>query len=652
MSFEGAKNRSLITAHVYVCVFFFKCIYIHQENVQWACPACSAKVEVTEMTAPQQKPKRERKDGKKRQRASSATAGSPRDSGEGAGTSFTIPKRKKEQKRAKAQGPPRGGASAQEGLESHKSPRVKMEGKEGKPTRDAAAGGGGGDGGGSSTRIANAPKQPRVLPRMGLGLADAAAAAEILAMRGQDVCGSRHARIPSKSMMSLAVAAASVAASEAAAAVAAAATVAATAAAAAPPPAPAPPAPPKALGLKKLLHQRVQYDEASANPTSAFSPKKLLKHRLLAAHANQQQASSAPAPAPTLATTPATAPALAPTPKMEGGGLGYGVDEKNEPSPRGDPATTGGGPCEGGRFEGGGDNGSAGGRWEGDGGSGGGGFTASREGEVGGRGFGGAATFGGGRRVVAADGATVNGGHAGESGDYSRRYGMRVGGEDSGGVGGIGGSGGGGGAGGGSGGGSNGQDLGGDVGGEESLGDGRNRAMGAGCDKGEVGAGEDREPNPLNGMHVAPGVRKGNPKEEAMRFAQGADAAERSHGGGGDAGRWPGGGEVERRDAPREHEHPAPSFGRHSHDGQEVSEGIMLETRGGKCVGGLAKHVLRPLLCKGGGQRALKEWQARRVRCCRWLLRERYSFAWASARMLQDVTWSPCVFSVALSLVF
>lgn len=172
--------------------------------------------------------------------------------------------------------------------------------------------------------------------------------------------------------------------------------------------------------------------------------------------------------------------------------------------------------------------------------------------------------------MIAADGATVNSLHAGESGDYSRRYGMGTGGGDSGGISG-------GGAGSGSGGGFNGQGLRGEVGGEESFGDGgRNRVLGAGCDEAEVGSGEDRGPHPLNGMHVAPGVRRGSPKEEAMRFVLGADAAERGHGGGGDAGRWPGGAEVERRDAPREHDNPAPSFGRrHPHDGQEVSVGVI-----------------------------------------------------------------------------
>ena len=532
------------------------------------------------MTAPQQKPKRERKDGKKRQRASSATAGSPRGPGD-AGTSLTIPKRKKEgQKRAKTQQGAQRGAVSKDGLEIQKSPR-----EEGKPAQDAAAEG---EGDGDSATMVKAPNQPRVSPRVGLGLTDTIAA-DMLAMRGgPDLGGSGHDRTHSKSMMSLAVAAASVAASEAAAAAsavtaAASAASAAAAAAAAAPPAPrAPPAPPKALGLKKLLHQRMQCDEASANPTSAFSPKKLLKHRVLAAQANQQQAflASTPALAATPAPTPtpapiAAAPAPAPSPKEEGRGFGYGCDERNEPSPRGDPAPMGGGSCEGGRFKGK-DSGSAERRWRGGGdggGGGGGGFTASasRDEEVGGRRFGAAAVFGDGGRVVAADGAAVNDRQtAADSGDYSRRYGTGAGGvRDNGGVSGS--SGGGDDGRSGSSGGFNNQ---GGVDGAENFGDARNRALDAGRGgETEVGADKGGGRSALNGMHVTSGVRR-DPKKEAIGFSQSADGAEHGHGGGGDAGRWAGSGEGGRRDtSQRVNEHPVPSFGRRHPHGQEVSEG-------------------------------------------------------------------------------
>eukprot|EP00904_Undaria_pinnatifida_P001605 jgi/Undpi1/11445/HiC_scaffold_30.g13742.m1 len=510
------------------------------DDVQWACPACSARVEVTEMTAPQQKPKRERKDGKKRQRASSATAGSPRGPGD-AGTSLTIPKRKKEgQKRAKTQQGAQRGAVSKDGLEIQKSPR-----EEGKPAQDAAAEG---EGDGDSATMVKAPNQPRVSPRVGLGLTDTVAA-DMLAMRGgPDLGGSGHDRTHSKSMMSLAVAAASVAASEAAAAAsavtaAASAASAAAAAAAAAPPAPrAPPAPPKALGLKKLLHQRMQCDEASANPTSAFSPKKLLKHRV---------------------------------PKEEGRGFGYGCDERNEPSPRGDPAPMGGGSCEGGRFEGK-DSGSAERRWRGGGdggGGGGGGFTASasRDEEVGGRRFGAAAMFGDGGKVVAADGAAVNDRQtAADSGDYSRRYETGAGGvRDNGGVSGS--SGGGDDGRSGSSGGFNNQ---GGVDGAENFGDARNRALDAGRGgETEVGADKGGGRSALNGMHVTSGVRR-DPKKEAIDFSQSADGAEHGHGGGGDAGRWAGSGEGGRRDtSQRVNEHPVPSFGRRHPHGQELYNG-------------------------------------------------------------------------------
>lgn len=257
------------------------------------------------MSAPQQKPKRERKEGKKRQRANGSAAGTGASSPRAvAGNAFTIPKRKKEGKRNK-------GSKEEGGPKS--SPRiVKQEEKEENfPQHEvtvAAATGGGGSGGNSANRMVNAPQKANISPRVGLGLADATD--EMSAMRyHQDLSGGcrNNDRNAAKSIMSLAVAAASVAASEAAIAAAAAAAAAASA-----PPAPAP-APPKALGLKKLIHQRVQHDEANSN--SAFSPKKLLKHRLLAA---QQTPVSQP--------TPSSAP-VAPSAGMAGGGVTGGYTD-------------------------------------------------------------------------------------------------------------------------------------------------------------------------------------------------------------------------------------------------------------------------------------------------------------------------------------
>lgn len=262
------------------------CLCARQDDVQWACPACSAKVEAAEMSAPQLKPKRERKDGKKRQRASiaagTAESSSPR---AGAGNSFPTPKAK-EGKRSKA---------AKEGA-GLKSPKVKRE--DDGAEREVRAPGGNR----SANRMVTAPRKASISPRVGLGLTDAKE--EMSAVRHADLSGSHNNdRSPSKSMMSLAVAAASVAASEAAIAAA----VAAASAAAAPQSA----APPKALGLKKLLHQRVQHDEANLNP--AFSPKKLLKHRLLAA---QQTAATS--------TTPTSESAPSPVPPYSSSSVGRG----------------------------------------------------------------------------------------------------------------------------------------------------------------------------------------------------------------------------------------------------------------------------------------------------------------------------------------
>lgn len=241
------------------------------------------------MSAPQQKPKRDRKEGKKRQRAGSAAgagSASPRaGAGDGAAAnSFTIPKRKgKRSKGPKEEG---GGLG---------SPRVKGEEQEATAFMEEVA-----PSRNSANRMVTAPQKANILPRVGLGLTDATN--EMSAMRHADSGGGGRNgdRSPSKTMMSLAVAAASVAASEAAIA-------AAVAAASTSAPAPAPA--PKALGLKKLLHQRVQHDEANSNP--AFSPKKLLKHRLLAA---QQP----PPPPPTSSAGPPPPPS--PSAGGEGGG--------------------------------------------------------------------------------------------------------------------------------------------------------------------------------------------------------------------------------------------------------------------------------------------------------------------------------------------
>lgn len=235
------------------------------------------------MSAPQLKPKRERKDGKKRQRAST-TGGtaSPRGTA-GNGNAFTIPKRKKEPKRIKVPN-----EAVDPGVKSLREKRPEKEEKH--AIRDVASSRNSGDGGGISARLAKAPPTS-LAPRIGLGLTDMPmdmpTTHDPAFTSSGGAGGVRHERTPSKSMMSLAVAAASVAANEAAMEAAEKAKASATTAAPAPTP-----APPKALGLKKMLHQRVQSDEASANPMSAFSPKKLLKHRLLTAQADQDAASS------------------------------------------------------------------------------------------------------------------------------------------------------------------------------------------------------------------------------------------------------------------------------------------------------------------------------------------------------------------------
>ncbi|CBJ31005.1 conserved unknown protein [Ectocarpus siliculosus] len=273
------------------------------DDVQWACPACSASIEVAEMSAPQLKPKRERKDGRKRQRTSTAAvagSSSPR-AGADAGGNFTIPKLKKPgKKRNKA-----AAAAAGEEGEAKLSPRIVKREEEKDELTTAAAVLASSANSANRNRMVKAPQKAEISPRVGLGLTASTDEMSAATLRYPDLSGSRNNdKSPTKAMMSLAVAAASVAANEAA--------IAAAVAAAAAAPAAAPPPPPKALGLKKLLHQRVQHDEANSNP--AFSPKKLLKHRLLAAQQATTTTSSDPAPSP---SPPASSPSTG------GGGNSY-----------------------------------------------------------------------------------------------------------------------------------------------------------------------------------------------------------------------------------------------------------------------------------------------------------------------------------------
>lgn len=314
---------------VFFCMFLF--LPLLQDDVQWACPACSASVEVAEMSAPQLKPKRERKDGRKRQRTSiAAVAGSssPR-AGADAGGSFTIPKLKKPgKKRNKA-----AAAAAGEEGEAKLSPRIDKREEEKDELTTAAAVLASSANSANRNRMVKAPQKAEISPRVGLGLTASTDEMSAATLRYPDLSGSRNNdKSPTKAMMSLAVAAASVAANEAAIA-------AAVAAAAAAAPAAAPPPPPKALGLKKLLHQRVQHDEANSNP--AFSPKKLLKHRLLAAQqATTTTSSSDPAPSP---SPPASSPSAG------GGGNRYsrGSDDPGSadrhPGQAGERGASGGG---------------------------------------------------------------------------------------------------------------------------------------------------------------------------------------------------------------------------------------------------------------------------------------------------------------------
>lgn len=518
-----------------------RCFLAMQDDVQWACPGCSAKVEVAEMSAPQQKPKRERKEGKKRQRASSSAAGtgasSPR---AGAGTvtdsAFTIPKRKKEGKRTKA--------SMEEG--GLKSPRIKREEKEEKfPGDDVAVAVASSGGDNSANRMVIAHHKANISPRVGLGLADATD--NMSAMRyHQDMSGGCRIndRNSSKSIMSLAVAAASVAASEAAVA-------AASAAAAAPAP-----APPKALGLKKLIHQRVQHDEANSN--SAFSPKKLLKHRLLAAQ-------QAPAPQPAASSVPTASSA-----SMRGG-TGGSMDETRSSGYPGQGEQRRAPPASDGQCF---DNGNMGGR---SGLSGGHAMDPSRSDVMdgGGRGGGGYDE----RDRVAAEGVlkcrTV-----GEGGDHNKLRAMGVMNDDANGRGynNLGGEDGGGGDGGGGGGGSSGateRSYHGEV--------DRGRASASGDHRREAkfgGGGYDAGPN-ANGMHAG-GVWRGGSADRHGEGAKDAVAGEKWSEVGRRRAEVGGMGGAEGIDTQRQQGYNSAPYGQELKVGQQVRGWNNRLTRGGR----------------------------------------------------------------------
>ena len=250
-------------------------IFRKQDDVQWACPACSAKVEVAEISAPQ-KSKRERKEGKKRQRASTSSGtGSPRDGGSG-----DVTKRGKESS---------GQFGSMEGSDGQILPREKgIEGD--KRVLDGTLSESiGGRGSSDSASMVEVAKQANIPQRVGLGLTDTPPELSPPLYSEEDGNYAQD-KSASTSMMSLAAAAASVAASEAAAAAAASGLASAV----------APPAllknsiPPKMLGLKKMLNQRAQSDEASFNSSPPYSAKKLLKHRVLAAQSFQEPAVVAP----------------------------------------------------------------------------------------------------------------------------------------------------------------------------------------------------------------------------------------------------------------------------------------------------------------------------------------------------------------------
>lgn len=373
--------------------------------------------------------------------------------------------------------------------------------------------------GSSYARMVKAPMEAKALPRVGLGLMDAPQ--ETLPISGDlDFGGGMQDRSPpSKAMMSLAVAAASVAASEAATAAAAAAAVAAVAVA---PPAPAPP---KALGLKKLLHQRVQCDEASANPMSAFSPKKLLKHRVLAAQAQTQQAST-------------IVPVVAPKVEVaEDRGRGYRNDGQDARASRGwYPAE---GTSVGRRFprEDGGFDGRANGTRSGaDVGErpGAGGNMRGDEGRDRGYGKSGECSVDGGSTT--ADVAT-NGRHVGEDRGYNGRHGMDA---------------------------VDGRNFNGHLGREAGDEPGFRGSGDKGLDAGCHGGGVSRE------SHGARGMQRGS-EERGGTFAQEVDVSEHAREGGGSAMGWRGGGE-EGRDAARDQGYQSSYRQQHRSRGQTVRE--------------------------------------------------------------------------------
>lgn len=247
----------------------------------WACPACADKAEVkADVSFPLKRKQNvktdDKKDDKKRPRTGnniSAAAASPKGSKDAGGT-CTIPKRKKEHKTLSGTGSPR---SLKEKRREKEEKRAALEPRE--EEESAAAAAAEGENSSSRNRMVKGMKQAKIPPRVGLGLSGnavelSACPPDSSGSGGRQEDGKRSPMM--RTAISFADAAASVAASAAA-------TEAAAAAAAAP----ALSAPPKALGLKKLLHQRVQYDEieaAGGMASASFSPKKLLKHRILAAN--------------------------------------------------------------------------------------------------------------------------------------------------------------------------------------------------------------------------------------------------------------------------------------------------------------------------------------------------------------------------------
>lgn len=247
-----------------------------QKHVMWACPTCAEKMEMGSLPSPTKKEdKKEEKEDRKRPRMASTpapVAGSPKGSNE-TGGSFTIPKRRKEQKASTGPGSPR---SLKEKKEKRREKEERRAAREEKTDNvDSST-----NTTRSSIRMVKGTKQPKLAPRVGLGLSDDA---EVSASTGGllvEACADAGAgscqddsTSPKGTTMHFADAAASVVASTVASETAAAAAM-----------APVVSAPPKALGLKKLLHRRVQYDEieaAGGNPSATFSPKKLLKHRIL-----------------------------------------------------------------------------------------------------------------------------------------------------------------------------------------------------------------------------------------------------------------------------------------------------------------------------------------------------------------------------------